>query len=53
MWQDESEKRPSFAEIVQTLQSNVKNATSTSEESCTELEDDVNERNNYTDILPP
>lgn len=50
MWQEESSKRPSFVEIVQNLQSNVKEAPVTSVELCTET-DENNRKSNYIDLV--
>ena len=41
MWQEESNTRPTFAEIVETLQTNIRKASITSE----------TEKCNYVDIL--
>ena len=49
MWQEESSKRPSFAEIVQSLQKDSKEDSITSEELC--IETDENRKNNYIDLL--
>lgn len=46
MWQEESSKRPSFAEIVEILQSNVRKGSVTSEQSYTD-----SRKNYYLDLL--
>ena len=45
MWQEESSQRPTFAEIVETLQSDVRKASVTSET------DENHKRDYYVDIL--
>ena len=46
MWQEESNKRPSFTDIVQTLQSDIRKASVTSEQSHTD-----SRKNNYLELL--
>ena len=43
MWQEDSSKRPTFAEIVETLQTNIRKASITSETD--------DKKYNYIDIL--
>ena len=47
MWQQEPSKRPSYTEIVNTLQRNSEDASIASEELHTE-----DSKNNYIDLLP-
>ena len=50
MWHEESSKRPSFAEIVETIQRDSEEASIASETLYTE--NDENRKNNYIDLLP-